>query len=172
MPPLSPITERERLQHLVSAQPIHLKLRGLLWEDSMTVAEIISPHTRRSPFMNEGKSHFHCESDSSFTMRTVFGADLLTAFITHLDTISCWKGLSHSQASELLVWYHIFSDCLTFLVEEALRDVLVDELLASQGESCHFSCIEKHIIVLSAFESMLMLRHREFDRSVPGAAYT
>jgi hypothetical protein len=33
-----------------------------------------------------------------------------------------------------MVWYHIFKDCLTFLVEEALRDALVEELLDSQGK--------------------------------------
>jgi hypothetical protein len=56
------------------------------------------------------------------------------AVTSHLDTVSCWKGLSYSQASELMVWYHIFSDCLTCLVEEALKDALVDELLDSQGK--------------------------------------
>ena len=59
-PPLSPTTERERLRDLVYDQIVRLNLRGLLWEDSATVAEILAPHTRRSPFIDGGWSTNRC----------------------------------------------------------------------------------------------------------------
>jgi hypothetical protein len=59
-PPRSTKTDRKRLQDLVDDQIIHLDLRGLLWEDSVTVAEILAPHTRRSPFVEDGKSTALC----------------------------------------------------------------------------------------------------------------
>jgi hypothetical protein len=53
-------TDRKILQDLVDDQVIHLDLRGLLWEGSATVAEILAPHTRRSPFVEDGKSTASC----------------------------------------------------------------------------------------------------------------
>jgi hypothetical protein len=44
-----------------------------------------------------------------------------------------------------MVWYHIFSDCLTCLVEEALKDALVDELLDSQGKHYQEACFQEGV---------------------------
>lgn len=128
MHPLSPINERQRIRDLVDGQIIRLHLYGLLWEHSVTIPEILTPHTRRSPFIGEGElAIVYRRSD----------IDLHIAVTSHLDTISCWKGLSYCQASELMVWYNIFNDCLTSLVEEALRDDLVEEILWDEGKFDH-----------------------------------
>lgn len=52
----------------------------------------------------------------------------------HLDAIECWKGLSHTQAVELTMWYQFMHDCLHNDVREFLRKEIVRDLLGSSGQ--------------------------------------
>jgi hypothetical protein len=97
------------------------------------------------------------------------------AITSHLDTVSCWKGLSYSQASELMVWYHIFTECLTYLVEEALRDVVVEELLSVKSKlyQAMNSKTGEGRSGTEFFQAQprANLGHRTTSRGLPGAAY-
>lgn len=46
----------------------------------------------------------------------------------HLDAIECWKGLSHTQAMELAMWYQFLHECLHNEVREILTKDVVEEL--------------------------------------------
>jgi hypothetical protein len=100
--PLSPDTDRKRLQDLVNDQIIHLDLRGLLWEDSVTVAEILAPHTRRSPFVEDGKSTALCVELSLTCMQRspVTSTPYRAGKVSHtLKLASSWCGTTSSTTA-------------------------------------------------------------------------
>lgn len=53
----------------------------------------------------------------------------------HLDVIECWKGLSHTQALELALWYQFLYHSLHTEVEESLTEGLVKDLSTRSGKS-------------------------------------
>jgi hypothetical protein len=101
-PPPSMNTDRKRLQDLVDDQVIHLDLRGLLWEDSVTVAEILAPHTRRSPFVEDGKSTALCVLLSLTCMQRspVTSTPFRVGKVSHtLKLASSWCGTTSSATA-------------------------------------------------------------------------
>lgn len=53
----------------------------------------------------------------------------------HLDVVECWKGLSHTQALELALWYQFLHDCLHNEVKHSLTEGIVRNFLARSGMS-------------------------------------
>ena len=53
----------------------------------------------------------------------------------HLDVVECWKGLSHTQALELAMWYQFLHDCLHNEVKHSLTEGIVRDILARSGKS-------------------------------------
>lgn len=53
----------------------------------------------------------------------------------HLDVIECWKGLSHTQALELAMWYQFLHESLHNEVKDSLSKDIVNHLLARSGKS-------------------------------------
>ncbi len=62
-------------------------------------------------------------------------ANTYTVTTNHLDLVKCWKGLSHTQALELLMWYRFFHACLEIEVQASLCNDLVDGLAFRDGKS-------------------------------------
>ncbi|KAF2201037.1 hypothetical protein GQ43DRAFT_48746 [Delitschia confertaspora ATCC 74209] len=87
-------------------KPATLKLRieltGLIEGDHQSIADVYYPTARRSSTYNECPVH-------------------------HLDVVSCWKGLSTQQASEILFWETLF--------KESLEELVLRDLLKASGES-------------------------------------
>ncbi|KZM19162.1 uncharacterized protein EKO05_0009944 [Ascochyta rabiei] len=126
--------EEQRLRALISRQTINVNLRGLSCEHAATVSEILAPKIRRSPFNEE-----------------------VTA--SHLDLTECWRGLSHSQATELLMWYHFLHKCLQSEVRVSLYEDLVKGLLQSK------EAIDEVYLVPRMLEHLHSHRHRVIDVS-------
>ncbi|KAJ4993447.1 hypothetical protein SVAN01_00995 [Stagonosporopsis vannaccii] len=96
--------EEQRLRAMIARHSIVVKLQKLSCERAPTVTDVLLPKTRRSRF-DENK------------------------IASSLDHTECWKGLSHSQATELTMWYHFFYMCLQEEVRMNLCEGLVKSLL-------------------------------------------
>lgn len=70
-----------------SSMGIDFQLRGLTDKKRSRATDIYCPEVRRSRFDGD-------------------------ATISHMDTVSCWKGLSLSQAAEIVTWEGIFCEAL------------------------------------------------------------
>ncbi|KAF2125292.1 hypothetical protein P153DRAFT_111062 [Dothidotthia symphoricarpi CBS 119687] len=90
------------LHDVVANIPFDIQLYGLSDEGDSQVTDIYCPRVRRSALTNSVTSH--------------------------LDVVSCWKGLSRSQAVELVTWEHLFKTCLEDAIQLALRDIFVQYL--------------------------------------------
>lgn len=77
---------------------ITVELRGLFHDDRLKVTDVYCPEVRRSPF----NSGYH---------------------VNHLDVVSCWKGLSISQATEIVLWEHLLREALEIQVLDYLRNI-------------------------------------------------
>ncbi|KAF9691225.1 hypothetical protein EKO04_010627 [Ascochyta lentis] len=126
--------EERRIQALVAHQSINVDLRGLSCEHAVTVSDLLTPKIRRSPFNEE-------------------------VIASHLDLTECWKGLSHSQATELLMWYQFLHKCLQSEVRASLYNDLVKSL--SQSEEA----IDEVYLVPRMLEYLHSRRHRVIDVS-------
>jgi hypothetical protein len=83
------------LSDLVSNVALDIVIRGLPNQGRPYSAALFLPHTRRSPLTN--------------------GA------VQHLDTTSCWKGLSQSKARELNTWERLFEESMALQIKEHLQ---------------------------------------------------
>jgi hypothetical protein len=79
----------------VSKVKFHVILRGLLNEDLPAASACLFPAVRRSP-------------------STIGGPQ-------HLDTVSCWKGLSQSQSEELVAWEGLFKESMASQIKEDIQ---------------------------------------------------
>ena len=104
---------------------------GLAASSDASTYEMYHPKLRKSDVTQQGAresnlSHITIES------RTFF--DLTKAAISHLDTISCWRGISYAQALELTVWDRLFHHCLVSQIEQRLKNSIVTQLKNRKGE--------------------------------------
>ncbi|KAG9198418.1 hypothetical protein G6514_010181 [Epicoccum nigrum] len=99
--------EEQRVRALVARQAIALNLQGLPFEHAPTVTDVLMPKIRRSE-LNEKVNP------------------------SHLDLTTCWKGLTHSQSTELAMWYHFLHRSLHAEVRMRLRESLIGDLLQSE----------------------------------------
>jgi hypothetical protein len=80
---------------LVSTVNFNVVIRGLPNEDLPAASALLFPFVRRSSRIREAAQH--------------------------LDTISCWKGLSSSQSDELSVWERLFKESMALQIKELLQ---------------------------------------------------
>ncbi|KAF1848155.1 uncharacterized protein K460DRAFT_403452 [Cucurbitaria berberidis CBS 394.84] len=106
--PIIPTDDTQHLRDLVASVPFNVTLDGLGTKDNATASDLLFPRVRRSPFSDEA--------------------------ISHLDVVSCWKGISHSQGVELELWQRLFRKCLASQVEEGLRDIVTNRLIEYQRQ--------------------------------------
>jgi hypothetical protein len=95
------------LHILLSKIPVDMVLRGLPNEDLPPSSALNFPRVRRSP--------------------------LVAGTVQHLDMVSCWKGLSHSQGLELTLWEHLFKQSLASRIKQRLLQDLVHQLSGDPG---------------------------------------
>ena len=88
---------------------IEVELRGLTGEQRRHAWEMFCPVVRRSSTHNEFP-------------------------IQHLDVVSCWKGISCRQASEIMFWEAVFKESLEKLVAQELLDAFGEELRTTHGK--------------------------------------
>lgn len=86
----------QHLSQVFADIDVKLMLRGLSGETRREVIDVYCPEVRRSP-----------PTDYQY--------------ITHLDVVSCWKGLSFRQAREVAQWETLFKKAL----EHQLRDIVL-----------------------------------------------
>ncbi|KAI2488392.1 hypothetical protein Ptr902_02525 [Pyrenophora tritici-repentis] len=87
--------EKQSLEELLAGLAIHVEVRGLAFGSHSSPQKMYIPRLRKS----ENRSHP----------------------ISHLDDISCWKGMSNAQALELARWESLFQQCLTSHIKSCLR---------------------------------------------------
>ncbi|KAH8731798.1 hypothetical protein GQ44DRAFT_766854 [Phaeosphaeriaceae sp. PMI808] len=90
------------LQNLISKVPLDIKLYGLINDDLPSATGFVFPRVRRSSITSDA--------------------------VQHLDIISCWKGLSHSQGLELTTWEYLFKESLASQIEEYLQREFINDL--------------------------------------------
>jgi hypothetical protein len=100
------------LRNLVSTVPLRIVLRGFADEGLAPTSTLIFPQVRRSPLREES--------------------------VQHLDLVSCWKGLSPSQALELTTWTRLFRECLGSQIKARLQQDIPEQLSRYPGESYSF----------------------------------
>ncbi|KAF1945536.1 hypothetical protein EJ02DRAFT_46480 [Clathrospora elynae] len=101
------IDDTQRLQDLLAGLVFDIDLRGMAASSAASLATMHFPRLRQSP----SKEHA----------------------ISHLDVVSCWKGISNAQALELTLWERLFQHCLKMQIEDCLRLAVVTQL-SSSGE--------------------------------------
>ncbi|KAF2626735.1 hypothetical protein BU25DRAFT_459416 [Macroventuria anomochaeta] len=152
--------EEQRVRTLIAHQSLAVNLHGLPYERAATVSDILTPRIRRSPFHDE-----------------------VTA--NHLDLTECWRGLSHSQATELTMWYHFFHECLQAEVRASLCEDVVQGLLQSEEAVDevylvarildHLRSNSQRVIDVSfvdLIDSMMGLFHDQFPNEAASVAST
>jgi len=77
-------------------------LRGFVNQDWASSSALVLPRVRRSP-----------PSDDT---------------VRHLELVSCWKGLSHSQAIELTSWERLFKQSLASHIKQHLLQDAIHRL--------------------------------------------
>ncbi|KAH9882601.1 hypothetical protein J1614_000837 [Plenodomus biglobosus] len=92
----------QRLEDMAASLPLHVQLHGLAAEEQSDAHNAYRPRVRRSASTSQA--------------------------IEHVDIVTCWKGLSYSQASELTFWKHAFRICLSSQIERALRSIIVAQM--------------------------------------------
>ncbi|KAJ4316256.1 hypothetical protein N0V94_005535 [Neodidymelliopsis sp. IMI 364377] len=126
--------EEHRLRRLIDRQIINVNLRGLLWNDAATVSDVLTPEIRRSPFNEEIAA-------------------------SHLDLTECWRGLSHSQATELLMWYKFLRTCLRTEVRATMCEDLVKGLALSE------EAVDEVYLIPHMLDYLSQKRHRVINVS-------
>ncbi|OAL46998.1 hypothetical protein IQ07DRAFT_647270 [Pyrenochaeta sp. DS3sAY3a] len=119
---VEPSSMRE-LEELVTSVNFNVQLRGLAIEDNATPYEMYCPRVRRSQFTD-------CD-------------------ISHLDVVSTWKGLSCTQAAELIAWERLFRQCLSDQVKKHLGDDIVRHLGSDSPTINEFSLLPRLLECLS-----------------------
>ncbi|KAF2826911.1 hypothetical protein CC86DRAFT_466693 [Ophiobolus disseminans] len=95
--------EVEKIHDLIIKVRLDVVLRRLPADDASSVCGPLMPRVRRSS-ISVGPAQ-------------------------HLDTVSCWKGLSHQQTLELVAWERVFRDSLASQLKHHLQDGLAAQLL-------------------------------------------
>lgn len=91
-----------RRRAFISSLTFDIKLEGFATREKLSVADLHIPRVRRSPYSD--------------------------APVSHLDVVSCWKGLSYSQATELILWERLFQQCLALQIRKRLQGVVIKHL--------------------------------------------
>jgi hypothetical protein len=95
------------LPDLVSNLTLDIVIRGLANQGPPLITAFFLPDVRRSP--------------------------LTKGAVQHLDTVSCWKGLSQSRARELSTWERLFEESLAVQIKEHLQRRFVVYLSKCHG---------------------------------------
>jgi hypothetical protein len=95
------------LHELVDKVMVDVVLRGFSNEDLAPSSALVLPRVRRSP-----------PSDDT---------------VQHLELVSLWKGLSHSQAIELAWWERLFKQSLASQIKQHLLQDVVHRLSGYPG---------------------------------------
>ncbi|KAF3054109.1 hypothetical protein E8E11_011717 [Didymella keratinophila] len=103
--PCQPTPREHQIRAMVARIPITVDLRGLMFGRHSSVSAVLTPKVRRGPY-NENVNP------------------------NHLDVVECWKGLSHTQALELAMWYQFLHESLHNEVKDSLTQGIVKHLLA------------------------------------------
>ena len=77
---------------------IHVELRGLPGAAGSDPIDVYCPEVHRPNFVKANN-------------------------VNRLDVISCWKGLSYNQASEIALWKRLLGDALGGQLDEAVRAI-------------------------------------------------
>ncbi|KAJ4377497.1 hypothetical protein N0V83_000322 [Neocucurbitaria cava] len=91
-----------RRRAFISSLTFDINLEGLPIREKLSVADLHIPRVRRSPYSD--------------------------APVSHLDVVSCWKGLSYSQATELIIWERLFQQCLALQIRKRLQGIVIKHL--------------------------------------------
>jgi hypothetical protein len=92
---------------LVSTVNFNVVIRGLPNEDCSAASALLFPFVRRSSRTKEAAQH--------------------------IDTVSCWKGLSPLQFGELSVWERLFKESLASQIKEHLQRDFASQLQRCAG---------------------------------------
>ena len=84
---------------------VHVDFRGLPGEAGLKIADIYCPEVRRPPFIRANN-------------------------VNRLDVVSCWKGLSYTQAADIALWKRLLGDALGEQLEEGVRATVLDGMSA------------------------------------------
>jgi hypothetical protein len=76
-------------------------VRGLPGVAGLNITDIYCPDVHRLPFVKANN-------------------------VNHLDVVTCWKGLSCTQASEVALWKRLLGDALGEQLEETVRAAAFD----------------------------------------------
>lgn len=111
-------SKRASLQHvqeLLTNIDVDLVLRGLPGANKAKVTDVYCPEVRRSP----PTEHQH---------------------VSHLDVVSCWKGLSFRQAREIARWESLFKYSLESQVRNTVLRAVAKRLYKPHGgeSACKF----------------------------------
>lgn len=155
----------ERLAHLSAGLPIAVRLGGLAVGDKFDRCAPYYPRVRRSGPSHEGTLTASACCDilicALYNRDYVFSkqqADITTA-IQHIDVVTCWKGLTYSQASELAFWEQAFRHCLTLQVESSLRMLIATQLRQLQSKRTYFSRMFASNAVAESLDGLSLLLH-------------
>jgi hypothetical protein len=101
-------TSVQAILDLFRKSDIEFQLRGLLGVDRSTVSDVYSPEVRRSPTTHR-------------------------MTVTHLDLVTCWKGLSYAQAAEILFWENVFRLSLERMVWDVVTRLFAKQAREDNG---------------------------------------
>jgi hypothetical protein len=102
-------TSVQAILDLFRKSDIEFQLRGLLGVDRSTVCDVYSPEVRRSPTTHR-------------------------MTVTHLDLVTCWKGLSYAQAAEILFWENVFRLSLERVVWDVVTRLFARQAREDNGQ--------------------------------------
>ncbi|KAF2467922.1 uncharacterized protein BDR25DRAFT_60603 [Lindgomyces ingoldianus] len=95
-------------RELLNSLDVDFCLHGLSASNKARVSDVYCPQVRRS-------------TDRNFP-------------VSHLDVVSCWKGLSYRQAAEIAVWETMFKDA----IENQVRDIVLHAFAEQLRDSNDF----------------------------------
>ena len=107
---LTHILHFQDVRYLFAELNIDVQLRGLLGADRCRVTDVYCPEVRRSPLT----------SNKDFS---------------HLDVVSCWRGITLRQASEIAYWEGNFTSSLEKMITDVIIHVFVEYLRQENGKT-------------------------------------
>ncbi|KAF2651271.1 hypothetical protein K491DRAFT_719977 [Lophiostoma macrostomum CBS 122681] len=140
--PLSETDELHKmLRDLLGGLQVDFRLRNLPGSGKSRVTDVYCPEVRRSPLRD-------------------------SLNVNHLDVVSCWKGLSFHQASEIAYWESTFKSCLEDTAFDAIAAafaMFLERLKKRTGRPL------TPRMILTALKKFLSAnaRYRPIDVSVP-----
>ena len=101
----------QNLEELLGGLTVDVKLRGLAFGSHATPQAMHVPRLRQSAYKVQSCGN-----------------------VSHLDDVSCWKGISNAHALELALWERLFQQCLAARIEERLRRSIIVQIKKQRGK--------------------------------------